>query len=233
MADKILAWHFIKPSKRLRYEPFTDIRVGEVLSCDPDKLTLCRYGLHASVKPLDALSFVDWEGAIICRVELSGKILHGNDKIVAEHRRVLWWTEADPILNEFACSCAEDVLPIWTKYHPTDERPAMAIDAKRRFIIGDIDQQQLAAARAAASYAAWDAASYAAWDAARAAARAAASSAASYAAMAAARAAARDAAMDAARDAQNEIIENMLFDAMIYDGFEDPSWTEHQDGGEG
>ena len=81
-------------------------------------------------------------------------------------------------LHEFACICAERAL---TLAGVTDERCWNAIKAKRAWLRGEIRDDELdaawAAARAAASAAAWAAASAAAWDAARAAASAAASAA--------------------------------------------------------
>ena len=98
-----------------------------------------------------------------------------------------------PILHEFACRCAEYALSFADK---PDPRSIAAIEAKRKWLRGEIKDKELRAARDAAGAAAWDAARAAAWDAARAAAR--------DAARAAARAAARDAAWAAARAAANE-----------------------------
>lgn len=91
-------------------------------------------------------------------------------------------------LHELACKFAESVLHLFEEEYPDDKRPRKAIEAKRKFIKGEISEKEGYAARAAA----WDA---------RAAARAAAGAAAEAAAWAAARAAAgvaRDAAWAAA-----------------------------------
>jgi hypothetical protein len=105
------------------------------------------------------------------------------------------------ILHEFACRCAERAL---ARVDNPDPRSVAAIEAKRAWLRGEITNDELAAARAAASDAAWAAASAAAsaaWAAASDAAWAAANAAAS-AAWAAAWAAASAAASDAARDAE-------------------------------
>ncbi len=94
------------------------------------------------------------------------------------------------VVRLMAADFAESVLKYFTKEHPTDNRPALAIKAARDFAIGKID----AAARAAAGAAAWDAA----WDAARDAARDAAG------------AAAGAAAWDAERKKQAAIIRKYL-----------------------
>ena len=87
-----------------------------------------------------------------------------------------------PILHEFACRCAEYALSFVDN---PDPRSIAAIEAKRKWLRGEITDMDLRAA--------WDAAWAAAWDAARAAAR--------DAARAAAWAVARDAAWAVARDA--------------------------------
>lgn len=94
-----------------------------------------------------------------------------------------------PVLHEYACRCAEYAL---TFVREPDSRSIAAIEAKRKWLRGEISNDDLTAARAAAwdtacdaadaaAWAAWDAAcdaAYdaawdAAWDAARAAANAA------------------------------------------------------------
>ena len=100
-----------------------------------------------------------------------------------------------PILHEFACRCAEYALSFVDN---PDPRSIAAIEAKRKWLRGEIKDKELRAARAAARDAAWAAALDAAWDAAGAAAMATAWAAARDAAGAAARAAAWDAAWDAA-----------------------------------
>lgn len=92
-----------------------------------------------------------------------------------------------PILHEFACSCAEYALSF---VESPDLRSIAAIEAKRKWLRGEITGAELYAAWAAA----WDAAQDAAW--------AAAKAAASNAAM--------DAAMDAAREHEVEILRELL-----------------------
>jgi hypothetical protein len=195
----VKAWHFLKSDKTLRYDEKTKVELGVTLKCDPSKIKLCVFGYHASKRPIDALSYLQWTDAIICLVELGGKIVEGDDKVVASERKVIAWCNADTILHEFACRCAERVLPLYEKRYPNDPRPRKAIEAKRLFLKGGISKEELnEALRDAAAYATDAAAAYAA-DAAAYAAAAYAADAAAYAA-AAARAAAY-AAADAAADA--------------------------------
>ena len=110
-----------------------------------------------------------------------------------------------PVLHEYACRCAEYAL---TFVREPDSRSIAAIEAKRKWLRGEISNDDLTAAWAAADAAAWaaaDAAARAAYDAARAAARAAARDAAWDAAWGA-----RDAACDAAWEHEVEILRELL-----------------------
>ena len=150
--DKVLAWHFLRPDKRLGYKDGRKVVKGRKMKCGPDRtIRLCEYGMHASLSPLDALSFVHWANPIICRVELSGGVLHGEDKIVAPERKVIAWCDADKLLHEFACRVAECALVHFEKRYPNDKRPRLAIEAKRLWLQGKITDAELRAARGAAA----------------------------------------------------------------------------------
>ena len=114
-----------------------------------------------------------------------------------------------PVLYEYACRCAEYAL---TFVREPDSRSIAAIEAKRKWLRGEISNDDLTAARAAAD-AAWAAAcaaaNAAACDAANAAARAAAWAAAD-AADAAADAAAGPAAYAAAREHEVKLLKELL-----------------------
>ena len=96
-----------------------------------------------------------------------------------------------PVLHEYACQCAEYAL---TFVREPDSRSIAAIEAKRKWLRGEISNDDLTAARVVAYAAAWDAACDAAWAAWDAAAGAACN--ATTAAYDAARAAACDAAWE-------------------------------------
>ena len=147
-----LAWHFLPVSCALGYGDGRVVAPGSVVSVDPERLDLCHYGLHGSVDVLDALSYAP--GPVLCRVELSGRILRGDDKLCVETRRVVWMadpTRADDTLRAFARRCALDAIHLWA-----------APDVVRRYLETG-DETLRAAAWDAARAAAWDAA----WDAAR------------------------------------------------------------------
>jgi hypothetical protein len=114
---------------------------------------------------------------------VGGKIICGDDKLVASERTVLWMFDATNVLHEMACISATTALLI---AEVDDPRCWAAIEAKRAWLRGELDDAGLDAAWAAA----WDAA-----DAADAA------------------AAARAAARAAAWDEQNQVLEMLLTEA--------------------
>jgi pyruvate/2-oxoglutarate dehydrogenase complex dihydrolipoamide acyltransferase (E2) component len=167
------AWHFVGDTLRDGRPVPAD---GEVLKYG-DRLELCASGLHASKNILDALRYAP--GSTICRVEVGGEIIYGDDKLVCHERTILWRVSGENILRKFARMCARDVLHLW-------DAPEIVAQ-----YLHTGDESISEAARAAA----WDAA----WATATAAPAAAAPAAAAAAATAAA--AGRDAAWTVARDA--------------------------------
>jgi len=162
MTEHILAWYFLKEDRKLRYAPYTPVEPGQVLRVE-GPLELCRRGLHASIRPLDALRYAP--GSIVCRVEMGGDIIHGDDKLCASERKTLWVADATRTLHEFACWCAERaLLRERDAGREPDPRSWDAVEAKRAWLRGEIDDKALAAAADAAAAAARDAAWAAAWD---------------------------------------------------------------------
>ena len=208
----MLAWHFLRDDRRLNYPPHTWVEVGQKLTIDPP-LSLCNWGLHASKRAIEALQYAP--GPIASRLELSGEILEGYDKVCATERTVLQMVDATNVLHQFACWCAEQALLREREagWEP-DPRSWAAVEAKRKWLRGEITDSELAAAweaaraaaGAAASVAARTAAWTAAWDIAR------------TAAWDIAWAAVWDIAWDAARAADmavhNTQLEKMLLEAM-------------------
>ena len=175
------AWHFLPAIGQLA-NGGGPVKLGEWLQYEGD-LILCQQGYHASRRLIDALNYAP--GPIACRVEVAGHIIKGDDKFVAQRRRVIVWCDATEVLRRFARPCALDVVHLW-------DAPDVVVQ-----YLNTGDEPLRAAAWAAAGAAARDAAGAAARDAAGAAARSA------WAAAWGARAAARGARAAAwgARDA--------------------------------
>jgi len=116
MSKKIRAWHFVDSHLRLRYGDGRRVGAGRTyLASEPIKL--CVWGLHASVNPYHALTYAP--GPFVCRVECSGKIIHGHDKLVCTSRKVLWMADASNVIGHFTRLCALDVIHLWSPHPET------------------------------------------------------------------------------------------------------------------
>ena len=204
-----LAWYFSGPPAadgRFTVANRGDLYTVPCTLTEAPPAVLCRRGLHASARALDALRYAWGADLWLHRVEVDGEVVEGVDKVAGTIRRHLWAAPADATLRAFARRCALDVGHLW-------DMPEVV----RRYL--ETGNESLrsaaeAAAWAAAEDAAEDAAVAAAWDAAGSAAGAAAGAAAEDAAVDAAVAAAwnaaRAAAVAAARDAQAERLDAMM-----------------------
>jgi hypothetical protein len=209
LSQAILAWHFLPDDGRLRYGDRAPVAVGQTLRAEGD-LILCRNGMHASRRAIDALGYAS--GSLLCRVRMGGEVVEeeGGDKLVARERTVLWMGDATRILHAFACWVAEDTLDaLAARGCDVDPRARRAIAVKRLWLDRKASDGDLAAATAAGWAAARDAATDAAW----AAAWAAATAAARDAAWAAARGAAWAAVRAAAIERYNTELEKRLTEA--------------------
>lgn len=139
--ERILGWHFADGMKLPNDESLV---VGKTYHIDGD-IELCLRGLHASRQILDALKYAP--GTTLSRVESWGDVQECDDKLVARNRRVLWTLDATMVLHEFACRVAEDAL---SRVDKPDPRSVAAIAAKRAWMRGEIDDDSLCFAKAAA-----------------------------------------------------------------------------------
>jgi len=229
--ERIQVWHFIRADHRTG-KGLLKVEVGQTLTVE-GPLELYKHGLHGSRKALDALYYAP--GPVACKAEIWGDIIEGVDQLCGRYRKCLAMIDATYILHEFGCRCPERALTREREMgREPDPRSWAAIEAKRKWLRGEIGDTELAAARAeaidavwdaawagagaAARAAAWAAAEAAAWTEARAAAKAAAWAAAGAAAWAATGDADWDADWDAAWDAtwaaQNAKLEEMLNDLL-------------------
>jgi hypothetical protein len=152
-------WHF--SNGKLTYDRNDEIVNGLSLACGPGEIGLCDYGFHGSANIIDALGLGN--GSVLSFCEIGGKIIEGQDKVVASIRRHIVVVDIERTLHEFAIWCAEQALSLIEK---PDSRSLEAIVVKRRWLDGLATDKELDAARAAAR-AAEDAAWVAARDAAR------------------------------------------------------------------
>ena len=74
-------------------------------------IEMCQSGLHASLTPWEALVYAP--GSVLCRVELGGEIVTGDDKVVASRRRILGRADVTDELRAFARAEALVVSHLW------------------------------------------------------------------------------------------------------------------------
>ena len=201
----VKGWHFVA----LGEDGKPRLRTGELVEAGwiyetDEKPVLCKSGLHASRRALDALRYA--HGPIVCRVELTRNLVHDTDKSVGQRREVLAMANVHKLLVGFACDCAERALHRQKK---PDPGCVEAIAVTRRWLQGQASLDDVRTARRAADAAADAAATYAAYAAYAAAAHAAATSASASASAAATHAAATS-ATSAERRWQRRTLEQRL-----------------------
>ena len=238
-----LGWHFANETETLRFGDGRKIEVGTThkVDCTP---ILCKLGLHASKIVREALNYAP--GNILFRVQLGGKIIHGDDKSVATSRKYLARVDAELILREFARKCALQVIHLWKcpqvvqdYLESGDESLRSAARSTARSTAESAAWSAARSTAESAAYSATESAAYsAAWSAAESAAesaaysaaysatrrvawsaaRSAAWSAARSAAESAAYSATESAAHSAARNAQSKMLDKMVLDAIKKQG---------------
>jgi hypothetical protein len=127
------------------------------------KLKMCKNGLHSSVEPYDAFSYV--QGEILAVVECRGEHLKDENKYCWREQRVIKtyrWTKKDSV--RLAVYSAKQCLKNYTKVYPNDNRVSNAIKAAERWLKAG-SKKELSAAESAA-WSAESAARSAAWSAA-------------------------------------------------------------------
>lgn len=148
MAKAVLGWHFLNSDGKTANGEGIQIVAGQRLAIR-GPIQLCERGYHASIRALDALQYAP--GPIVCRVKLSGRIIHDTDKAVASVRTCLWIADAERTLHEFAIWCAEQAIESSRKcgYEPHMDS-LKALQVKRLWLDDKATDDELAAAWAAA-----------------------------------------------------------------------------------
>lgn len=105
-------WWFCTKDHMLQFGDRRLASVGETHTIDPDKIELCKFGLHGSIKAIDALRHAPGDHLFYCR--LGGKIIHGDDKSVASQRTYLaGGVDVSDVFRKFAKRCALDSIHLW------------------------------------------------------------------------------------------------------------------------
>ena len=107
-----LAWHFSSSTLR---DGSPVPRIGVPLR-HKGPLRICKSGLHASLDPFDALRYAP--GSLLHRVECSGQIIHGHDKLVCRQRVIVASIDATDLLRAYARAEALLVAHLWSSMPP-------------------------------------------------------------------------------------------------------------------
>jgi len=101
-------FHFTKKSRILGYGDGRTVIVGETLKAPEGKgIILCKYGLHASPRIIDALEYAP--GCTLWEVTLGGTIINDIDKSVATERTAnVCYGDIIEDVVDFAAWCAEE-----------------------------------------------------------------------------------------------------------------------------
>ena len=107
-------------------------------------ISMCKRGYHCSKTILGAMSFVS--GEVLAVVEAKGKCQKQKDKEVYESMQIIKaykWQKKDSVaLSIFS---AELVLDNFEKLYPNDDRPRKAIEATKKVLENDTEENRSAA----------------------------------------------------------------------------------------
>ena len=122
------------------------------------EISMCNSGFHCSNTILDAMSYV--KGEILAEVETQGKSESQSDKEVWQEMKIIKaykWTKKDSVA--LAIYSAELVIKNYEKLYPDDKRPRLAIEAAKKVLKNDSEENRSAAESAwSAAESAWSAA---------------------------------------------------------------------------
>ena len=102
-------WHFTDLDCKLRFDDGRKVVAGETLTVDRDPI-LCKRGLHASERIIDAL--VNAPGLYVWSVELGGKRIDGDDKSAAQSRTARWGYDATAVILAWSRRVALDKIAL-------------------------------------------------------------------------------------------------------------------------
>jgi hypothetical protein len=109
-----------------------------------EDIDMCNSGYHCSKTILGAMSFVS--GEVLAIVETKGKSEKQKDKEVYESMQIVKaykWTKKDSV--SLSIYSAELVLNNFEKLYPDDDRPRKAIEAAKKVLENDTEENRSAA----------------------------------------------------------------------------------------
>lgn len=151
--DSITGWLLLKNptmlSNGVALSPAMTIQKGQKV--EPN---VCGFEIYTTARS----ALMSWGGSWLCRIRVEGGLQQGPGDSIWGSSQVLLNDPVDmtQFLREFACNCAERVLPMYEGQYPDDDRPRQLIEVARRFASGNATEQELTAAFRAVQSAAID-----------------------------------------------------------------------------
>jgi hypothetical protein len=142
-------WHFTNLDCKLRFADGRKVVAGETLTVDCDPV-LCKCGLHASERIIDAL--VNAPGLYVWSVDLGGKRIDGDDKSAAQSRTALWGYDAIDVILAWLRRVALDKIELNWATSKFGEMPDVVMIFLRtgdKNIVAEADAAIIVAANAA------------------------------------------------------------------------------------
>ena len=172
MSKTYRAYYFAPDDNKLRYGDGREIVVGDTHTVDV-KPEVCMAGLHASLRPIDALKYAP--GSQLYIVEVGGIVDIGEDKIAGETRKYISKVpNTEQLLRKFAREVALEavlreiptITPIVIEWLKTGDESLRSAAEGAACSAAESARGTACSARNAAESAAWGAAGSAAWNAA-------------------------------------------------------------------
>ena len=112
MTETIKAWHFVGNTLR----DGRPVPKDGVWLRHGGQIRICASGLHASLRPWDALRHAP--GSVLCYVECRGDVQQQPDKLVCRERRIIMRADVTETLRYFARMQALSVVHLWASEPP-------------------------------------------------------------------------------------------------------------------
>lgn len=152
MSEAILAWHWMRADRRLRYPPHTLVEPGETLHAE-GPLALWANGLHGSRRALDALRYAP--GFTVARTAQGGEIIDGGDTFCSRARTALWIVDARMAVIAWLCLIVDRCLTSeYAAGRAPDARVCAAATAMQRYTHAEATITEVRNATYAAAHAA-------------------------------------------------------------------------------
>lgn len=153
---KTLKYKFLRTGLKSENGEDRDWKIGKWRK--ESDIKICNSGFHCSDTPLQAFGYV--RGEILAQVECKGESIIENDKSCWSEMKIVkaWhWTKEDSVA--LAIFAAEQVIDIYEKQYPNDDRPRKAIESAKAYLKDPSEKNKEASAVAwAAAWAATEAA---------------------------------------------------------------------------